>query len=359
VKLPVIGDGYRRNTSLIEYPGFNGSFRNTTVRGAVTGEGLDLGFIDDPLKGREEASSAGIRDKTWDWFTDDFFTRFSEKAGLLFVMTRWHIDDPLGRMEALKEDFPELKLVRYPAIAETDEPHRKAGEALFPEHKSLEFINKRRRVMTEGHFQSLYQGRPTVEGGTLFPVDRFVRANYQPLPQDILRTIRYWDKAGTHGGGAYTAGVLMHLMKDGRICVSHVYRKQVNAWDRERDMKALAQADIIRYPRMTIGIEQEPGSGGKESAQRTIANLAGFSVKADRPVGDKELRAEPYAAQVQGGNVILCEGEWTQAFIDEHEVFPNGVYKDQVDAAAGAYGLLAKKRYEDDGPIFGPKVIRA
>ncbi|MCR8526355.1 terminase family protein, partial [Escherichia coli] len=87
-----------RNREMIEYVGKGGYFRNTTVRGSITGESLDLGVIDDPIKGRTEANSSTIRDAAWDWFTDDFFTRFSEDAGLLIILTRWHIDDPVGRL---------------------------------------------------------------------------------------------------------------------------------------------------------------------------------------------------------------------------------------------------------------------
>ena len=73
------------------------SFRNTTVNGQVTGKGLDFGFIDDPIKGRKEANSMTVRDATWNWLTDDFFTRFSDHAALLMTLTRWHLDDPAGR----------------------------------------------------------------------------------------------------------------------------------------------------------------------------------------------------------------------------------------------------------------------
>src|SRR5262249_54420238 len=41
-----------------------------------------------------------------------------------------------------------------------------------------------------------------------------------------------------------------------------------------------------------VGVEQEPGSGGKESAEATIRNLAGFRVFADKVTGSKEVRAE-------------------------------------------------------------------
>jgi phage terminase large subunit-like protein len=52
------------------------------------------------------------------------------------------------------------------------------------------------------------------------------------------------------------------------------------------------------------------------------------------------VRADPYAAQVQAGNVALIGGAWVQPFLDEHEEFPAGKFKDQVDAAAGAFNKL-------------------
>jgi predicted phage terminase large subunit-like protein len=69
--------------------------------------------------------------------------------------------------------------------------------------------------------------------------------------------------------------------------------------------------------------------------------LAGYAVYADKVTGDKVLRAEPFAAQVQGGNVALVAGEWVTAFLDEAEVFPAGKWEDQIDAAAGAFSKLS------------------
>jgi predicted phage terminase large subunit-like protein len=89
-----------------------------------------------------------------------------------------------------------------------------------------------------------------------------------------------------------------------------------------------------------VWVEQEPGSGGKESAESTIKNLTGFRVYADRVTGSKELRAEPYAAQVEVSNVALLNADWTKEFISEHEKFPTGKFKDQVDSAAGAFAKL-------------------
>jgi predicted phage terminase large subunit-like protein len=95
-----------------------------------------------------------------------------------------------------------------------------------------------------------------------------------------------------------------------------------------------------------VGVEQEPGSGGKESAESTIRNLRGFKVYADKVTGSKEVRAEPFAAQVQGSNVSMVAGIYQNDLLDEMVSFPNGKYRDQVDACSGAFNRLIS------GPVY-------
>ena len=91
---------------------------------------------------------------------------------------------------------------------------------------------------------------------------------------------------------------------------------------------------------MLTVVEQEPGSGGKESAEATVRMLAGYKCEADKVTDAKHIRADPYAAQVQAGNVSILSAPWNKDFLNEHETFPNGAYVDVVDAAAGAFAKL-------------------
>ena len=76
-----------------------GSFRNTTVGGQINGLELHLGVIDDPVKGRAEVQYKTARDKTWNRGSPTIYSsRMSRRtAHMLIVMTRWHVDDLLGR----------------------------------------------------------------------------------------------------------------------------------------------------------------------------------------------------------------------------------------------------------------------
>jgi predicted phage terminase large subunit-like protein len=331
------GSSWVRNSNTLEYPNHSGSFYNTTVEGQITGKRLDLGVIDDPIKSRAEASSKTVRDKVWCSFTDDFLTRSSDSAGLIIIMTRWHVDDPVGR---LIERFPDATIRRYPAIAEKDEKNRRKGEPLFPEHKSLSFLLERKRAMTQASWESQYQQNPIIVGGGVIPIEKLRVVPFFDKP-NIRRSVRYIDKGGTEDGGAFTAAVLMHRMQDKTYVISHIARGQWGALERERKIKVLVEADAMLYANYEVVIEQEPGSGGKESVEATIRNLAGKRAFADRVTGSKEVRAEPFVAQCQNDNVRLVAGKWVHSFYEEAESWPASKYKDQIDACAGAFNRLA------------------
>uniref|UniRef100_A0A6M3IXD6 Putative structural protein n=1 Tax=viral metagenome TaxID=1070528 RepID=A0A6M3IXD6_9ZZZZ len=147
----------------------------------------------------------------------------------------------------------------------------------------------------------------------------------------------------TKEGGCFTAGVLMAKDKAGKTWILDVVRGQWAAEEREAVIRQTAEIDGSKT---VVYIEQEPGSGGKESAEGTIRNLAGFICIADRPSGDKVERADPFSVQVNNGNIYLKAGtEWLKDFIEEHRFFPFSKYKDQVDAASGAHAkLVVRKR---------------
>ena len=65
--------------------------------------------------------------------------------------------------------------------------------------------------------------------------------------------------------------------------------------------------------------------------------LAGFDYRSEKPVTNKEVRANPFASQAEAGNVCLLRGPWNEAFLQEVEQFPNGEHDDQVDSASLAF----------------------
>jgi len=219
---------------------------------------------------------------------------------------------------------------------------RPKGAALFPELKPKRFLLGQRKALSQSSWESLYQQNPITVGGGQLPIEKLRVLQSFDCASDVS-SVRYWDKGASDGkDAAYTAGVLMQKLHDGTFVIAHVVRGRWSPFEREQRMRIYAEADKKLCKNYTIVVEQEPGSAGKVSADHTIRNLAGFRVYADRVTGSKQVRAEPFAAQVQAGNVCLRAGPWVEAFLDECEAWPNGKYNDQVDAAAGAFNRLIK-----------------
>jgi predicted phage terminase large subunit-like protein len=126
-------------------------------------------------------------------------------------------------------------------------------------------------------------------------------------------------------------------MYNGSFVVFDVVKGQ---WGTVRREKKIRQVAILDGRKPTIWMEQEPGSAGKDSVTFSIKGLAGYKAKPDKVTGNKETRAIPYADQVNIGNVFLVKAPWNKDFIEEHATAPSGAFKDQWDAAAGAFNRL-------------------
>lgn len=317
----------------------------TSVDGLTTGEGGDFIVIDD-AHSIKQVESELIRKSVLVWYDEVMSTRLNNiKTGaIVIVMQRSHHDDLAGHVLEKELGYEHLML---PAEYEPDrkcstslgfkDPRKKSGELLWPDRMGRKEIEKQKQMGTYA-YAGQYQQRPSPRGGGLFKIGAF---NYIESIENfrITRSVRYWDKAGTQGGGAFTAGVLMHLTEDKKVIISDCVHQQWSKDIRESMIKLVAENDgdsVYTY------VEQAPGECGKESAEYTIKNLLGHKVRADRPTGNKKDRAVPYADQVEIGNVYIVKSSWTADYVAEHEGFPKGRYKDMVDASAGAFNKLSR-----------------
>lgn len=319
-----------------------GGLRAAGVGGGITGQGADLVLLDDPVKSREEAESPAYRDRVWDWYTNDLYTRLEPGAAIILIMTRWHQDDLAGRLLASEEgdQFLEIKL---PAEAEPgDLLGRAVGAALCPERFDAAALQAIHRVLGNDYF-ALYQQHPTARGGGLFKEHWFLPDGLVgAVPAQALR-VRWWDLAITEDGGDWTVGLL--LARVGPLFyVEDVVRGQWAGTERDRRIRAAAARDAQRYGLGAVVNygPQEPAQAGKSAAAAFIRLLAGYSVAVRVESGSKQLRAGPVASQAGAGNVKLLRAAWTAGFLQELCSFPGSGHDDQVDALANAFHVLAE-----------------
>lgn len=292
---------------------------------------------------------------TWD---DAMGTRIDNEdtGAYIGVMQRTHKKDLTGHLlEKVKtkqiKHFVHLCLpARYeknhPCPTQTPlkfkDPRKREGEALDQQRWPIAKLNIREGRMTAWAISGQHQQRPNVRGGELIPVGQIkVVDGYND--RHIVKLVRYWDKAiSLDKSASSTAGVLMAFMSDDspfKVLMLDCIVGKWGAGKREQKIKQTAQLDGVD---VEVGVEQEPGSGGKESAENTLRKtLLGFVSFADRPTGAKEVRLEPFIAQCEHDNVAVLNRSWTKDYLDALEDCKIGSVTDEADSTSGAFNKLA------------------
>lgn len=333
-----------------------GSRYSTSVGGTLTGFHGHMILVDDPINPEQAVSPKQLKNVNR-WLDQTLPTRKVHKvcSPVIYVMQRLHEDDPTGHK--LDKEKGNVKHICLPGEIRNYEDevspqhlkeHYSDDGLLDPIRMTWDVLDDLKADLGQYGFAGQVGQSPTPPSGGMFKVDRMQVVDQLPQKHEIIKTVRYWDKAGTeakqedkNSGPAYTVGVKMSLLKSGKFLIRNVVRGRWGSAERESKIRQTTEADGHD---VIVGVEQEPGSGGKESAEATVKNLRGYTVKVERPTGDKIYRADPYSVQVNNRNVMMMQGDWNKDFKEEHRFFPFGTFKDQVDAAAGAFALLNKQK---------------
>ncbi|MBN2157912.1 MAG: terminase family protein [Spirochaetes bacterium] len=192
------------------------------IQGAITGFGASLGIIDDPVKDYQTAISELVSDAIWDWYRSTFYSRLTEDAPIVVIMTRWMSNDLTGRLineQGLIEDGGEWDRLKLPALD-------LEGNALWPERYSAEYLMETRKNIGEKMFSSLYQQDPIDIIERLFADPKF-----EEPPRD-LKKIGYLDPS--FGGSDYSALAIggIHRKDEGEgviyITAGEIWKGQID-----------------------------------------------------------------------------------------------------------------------------------
>jgi len=169
-----VNGAWKRNAQEFQIVGHEGYLWAVGAGGSATSKTADYVIIDDPHKDRQEAQSALISNRVWEWYTDVMDTRIHNDSGIMIMQTRWDFMDLSGRLLQAYQDGTgeEWTVICFKAIKENElvpyDP-RKTGEALWPARHSLERMLKKQRE-SRRTFESLYQQnpQPVMSGGECY-----------------------------------------------------------------------------------------------------------------------------------------------------------------------------------------------
>jgi predicted phage terminase large subunit-like protein len=317
-----------------------GEYYSAGVGVGIAGFRADLAIIDDPVRSREDADSALVRERTWDWFKSDLSTRLKPGGRIVLIQTRWNEDDLAGRvLEEMKKGGDRWEVLSLPAEAEEDDPlDRQPGEFLWDDSYGYgEFLRHEKRTQPARNWSALYQQRPATEGGDYFKAEWLRPYTIHPDPQ-TLAVYGGSDYAVTSDGGDYTVHIVVGVDADSRVYLLDLWRGQAasDRWIREwcrlvREWKPLDWAEETGQISSGLGpfIEQEA------RRSRAYVNREQFPTRADKQVRAQSIRGR----MSMDGLYVPTSAPWYADFRAELLSFPAGKHDDQVDAL-GLVGQL-------------------
>lgn len=327
---------YIRTSDLFEIVGHAGAYRSCGVGGGITGQGADILSIDDPIKDRAQAGSKTIRDSIWDWYTSTAYTRLSPGGGVIVMATRWHTDDLIGRLIQRMGEGDTFRIVNYPAIAEHDELHRKAGEALHPERYPLSTLLQIQKTIGSRDWEALYQQHPVPDGGALFKLEWFRRWTATSLPPEFDHTLMSWDMTFKDSKNSdYVVGQVW-----GKKGPNFYLLDQVRGqWDFVKT-KEMVRVLAHKWPRVVRKLVEDKANGSAviSELKSTVSGFVPIT-----PTESKEARASSVTPYFEAGNVFIPEDSaapWVPHYVSELLEFPAGSHDDQCFVAGTKVATL-------------------
>lgn len=303
----------------------------------VTGNRAHGVVIDDPVRGREQADSPTIRNKTWDAYNDDLLTRLIPGGWVVLVQTRWHEDDLAGRILPKNyagesgmiecRDGKMWEVLNLPAQAERpDDPlQRKVGEYIWPEwFDAGHWDTFKRQART---WAALFQQRPRPDEGGIFK-EAWTRDRYNVIPVACDTIVHSWDTA--QKPGQLNDPSVMTAWQFGRGApgyhLADVFRDRVDYPTLKRKVLAYAERD------KPAAILIEDKSSGQSLIQE-LRQTTTLPIIAVEPLGDKIFRANEVSAMVEAGTARLpAAAPWLADYESELFGFPLVSNDDQVDS---------------------------
>ncbi len=340
------------------------------------GRRADVLVLDDLIRGKEDADSKTVRDKIWNWYVGDAWPRLKPKGKQLFITTRWHEDDPAGRILPASfvgktgwvkgKDGEWWYVLTLKAVIETEEDAendplaREVADILWPEWFTEEMFLIAREKQGLRDWYGKYQQVPRPDGGAIL-MAQWWREWKQPELPPVEYVIQVYDTAFEEGEeNAYSARTTWGIFRFTEIIEKGAKGSGLTAsrtryccmlleaWRAKCEFTELREESKKSYRTYRpdrVLIEK------KASGHSLIQELrrSGLPVRPANPkfVG-RSKRSRGYAAQtvLEDGCVFYpCKFKhghwlpysWVPAVIDECAAYPDGEYNDWGDTCTHAW----------------------
>ena len=325
---------------------------------SITGYGFKILLIDDPVKNFATAHSEDARNKLWQWWTGDAFTRLEPPSLTVVVGTRWHEDDMIGRLLSKEHEGnpDDWEVISFPALAEkNDVLGRSPGEPIISpiidesQEEAVQRWDEVRESVGEYAWAALYMQRPSPAQGAIFETDKFrywttdpemlidddpsVRL-IDPSRMSHARWIDSWD-AAFKGTDSSDFVVGQRWAVDGKD--RFLIEQERDRWSFTQTVERVKrwETDAVVGSNWVYEKLIEDKANGPAIIDTLKSHVQG--IKPITPKSSKEARARAVTPEVEAGHIYLPHpdepgNEWVRDLVSECRAFPNGANDDQVDA---------------------------
>ena len=316
-------------------------------RGGLNGRSVWLVVGDDLIKDESEYLSAPIRDEAWRFVRSQAEPRVATRGGgIVLVGSRWGVDDPHGRYEALaKSGGNPVLTLSYPLRARAgDIMGREPGAYLLPGW-SEEREARQRAVYGERLARAILDCDPMEDGGGLWRSEH-LSATYSvgSGPLVLARTCAWHvlalDGAETAGAGDWSVLTWVGY-REGRYLKLGQWRQQVEF------PELLALVKRVRAEVQPHGVLVEVKSAGKQVYQVLAREVPGVvPVQASRSKRDRYLAASPV---FEARSFLLPDPPppWVSGYVERLCVI-TGLRDGEVDDEADADVMVVLWHQERD-----------
>lgn len=331
--------GWLKNSDIFEIASreYSGYYIAAGIGGSITGRGMTIGIVDDPIKNRKEANSKTFQKGIRDWWTSTFLTRGEGDEAIVVTLTSWSkkgLDNWI--LEHAKETGEVWDVLDLTAIL--DRPPikgdpRKKGGALWPWKFNDKALKRIQLAIGSMDWAALYQQRPAAAEGNIYKREWW--KYFDPdNPPNFTAIILSWDTAFKKGEDndfsvCYTVGV-------GPLGYYVIDRWKDKVRFPELKRQAIALCDAVTP---TACLVEDKASGQDLIAELEIETR--IPIVPYKPNADKITRAHAVTPLIEAGRVFFPKrAPWLADALDNFSDFPNAEHDDDPDALNQALSYL-------------------
>lgn len=251
-------------------------------------EATNLLYLDDCVKGHEEAINKPLLEKKWETISGDIMGRMVG-CPMIITGTRYSIYDPIGKIQEYAKDAGwRILSIEVPALDKNDNSNYeyynpKLEKTLF----TSQYFKSQRALLSEEQFMSEFQQEPFEAKGLLFKDEKLNRYFKLPIDKEPDSIISVCDTS--EGGGDSVCMPVAYIYGEDVFIEDIVFDNSTPEYTKPKCARVLKRNNVMR----ATFESNSAGTYFARDVEELLKKLGGMtSIKTKRTISNKQTRIE-------------------------------------------------------------------